>query len=126
MAPLYHGFQGGSTRALGNGFGSVRQVSGPRRFVLGASGHVAGVINPPAANRRHYWAYEYDDELKKHAVPEKWLAHAPKHDGSWWSDWSQWLSKQGGKMTPAPKTLGNDKYTVLEAAPGSYVKQRAL
>ncbi|HLS16524.1 MAG TPA: alpha/beta fold hydrolase [Paenalcaligenes sp.] len=107
-------------------FASVRQVSGPRRFVLGASGHVAGVINPPAANRRHYWAYEDDDELKKHAVPEKWLAHAPKHDGSWWSDWSQWLSKQGGKMTPAPKTLGNDKYTVLEAAPGSYVKQRAL
>jgi len=107
-------------------FASVRQVSGPRRFVLGASGHVAGVINPPAANCRHYWAYEDDDELKKHAVPEKWLAHAPKHDGSWWSDWSQWLSKQGGKMTPAPKTLGNDKYTVLEAAPGSYVKQRAL
>lgn len=110
----------------GTAFASVRQVSGPRRFVLGASGHVAGVINPPAANRRHYWAYEDDSELDKHAVPEKWLANAPKHEGSWWTDWAQWLAQQGGKKVPAPKALGNDTYTVIEAAPGSYVKRKAL
>lgn len=110
----------------GTAFASVRQVSGPRRFVLGASGHVAGVINPPAANRRHYWAYDDDSLLEKHAVPGEWLAHAPKHEGSWWTDWAQWLAKQGGKMVPAPKSLGNEKYTTIEDAPGSYVKRKAL
>jgi len=110
----------------GTAFASVRQVSGPRRFVLGASGHVAGVINPPAANRRHYWAYDDDSLLEKHAVPGEWLAQAPKHEGSWWTDWAQWLAKQGGKMVPAPKSLGNEKYTTIEDAPGSYVKRKAL
>lgn len=110
----------------GTAFASIRQVSGERRFVLGASGHIAGVINPPAANRRNYWAYDDDAELDKHAVPDKWLATAPKHEGSWWPDWTSWIAAQGGKKVAAPKALGNKDYTEIEAAPGSYVQRRAL
>lgn len=107
-------------------FASVRQVNGPRRFVLGASGHVAGVINPPAHNRRHYWAYEDDKVLETNAVPSKWLASAPKHDGSWWLDWSNWVKQFSGKKIAAPKQLGNKNFTEIEPAPGHYVKQRAV
>lgn len=110
----------------GTAFASIRQVSGDKRFVLGASGHIAGVINPPAQNRRHYWAYEDDSGLEKHAVPADWLAAAPKHEGSWWPDWTRWMSTQGGKKVAAPKELGSKDYPEIEAAPGSYVKVRAV
>lgn len=110
----------------GTAFASIRQVSGPRRFVLGASGHIAGVINPPAHQRRHYWAYDDDTQLDQQAVPEKWLAQAPKHQGSWWPDWIHWLAQHGGKKITAPKALGSAEYAPIEPAPGSYVTRRVV
>ncbi|HTJ62781.1 MAG TPA: class I poly(R)-hydroxyalkanoic acid synthase [Alphaproteobacteria bacterium] len=93
---------------------------GPRRFVLGASGHIAGVVNPPAANKYGYWT---NDDLP--ADPETWLATAEKHDGSWWTDWKAWIAPHGGAMVPARKP-GDRDLKPIEDAPGSYVKQRAI
>ncbi len=98
----------------------VTQVfSGPVRFVLGASGHIAGVVNPPTANKYGYWTrgrYPKD--------PEKWFAKAEAHEGSWWPDWDEWLAKKSGPKVPA-RQPGNGKLKPLEDAPGSYVKVRA-
>jgi len=94
--------------------------NGPRRFVLGASGHIAGVINPPAANKYGYWT---NDELP--ADPEAWLTGAEKHDGSWWNDWQKWVSANGGKQVPA-RVPGEGALKPIEDAPGSYVKMRAM
>jgi polyhydroxyalkanoate synthase len=92
---------------------------GPRRFVLAASGHVAGVINPPAAGKYGHWT-----NAKLPADPEAWLAGATWHDGSWWPDWHRWLARHGGKNVPA-RPVGAGKLKPLEDAPGSYVKVRA-
>jgi len=107
---------------------STRLLAGPQRFVLGASGHIAGVINPPQANKRSYWAhtqamYEAD---QMPADAQSWLEGAQSHRGSWWPDWSAWLAGYGGAQCKAPKTLGNARYKPLEAAPGRYVKLRVL
>jgi polyhydroxyalkanoate synthase len=95
---------------------------GPRRFVMGASGHIAGVINPPAKGKRSHWI------AKATALPadsEAWLQGATEHPGSWWTDWSAWLASHAGAMKPAPKTPGNRKYKAIEPAPGRYVKVKA-
>lgn len=105
---------------------STAIVPGAERFVLGASGHIAGVINPPAANRRHYWAYDAAEKADFPGVAEDWLEQAPKHEGSWWPDWSAWLVKQSGKKKNAPKALGNKNYPEIEPAPGQYVKTKAV
>ncbi|MEH6651280.1 MAG: class I poly(R)-hydroxyalkanoic acid synthase [Motiliproteus sp.] len=89
-------------------------------FVLGASGHIAGVINPVSKDRRHYWI---DGELGDTA--EKWQETAQRQEGSWWKHWSVWLKKRGGKQVAAPESLGSDTYKPIEAAPGSYVAKRA-
>jgi polyhydroxyalkanoate synthase len=90
------------------------------RFVLGASGHIAGVINPPTKNKRSYWTNE------KLGVPaQDWFDGAEEHTGSWWPEWSQFLSEHGGKMVKAPIKLGNTVFPVIEPAPGSFVKIRA-
>ena len=101
-------------------YSGARLYSGLVRFVLSASGHVAGVINPPAANKYSYW-------VGGKALTEKageWLANAREHHGSWWSDWSKWVAKYGGEKVAA-RTPGDGKLKVLEDAPGSYVKVRA-
>ena len=90
--------------------------SGENEFVLGASGHVAGVINPVSKDRRHYWV---NGDMSKGA--EQWLATAKKEEGSWWKHWSSWLKKSAGEKITAP-LLGNKKYPVIEPAPGRYVK----
>ncbi len=87
--------------------------------MLGASGHVAGVINPPAKNRRSYWA---NDDVSADA--EDWLAGAAETRGSWWPDWNGWLQEFSGGERAAPKKLGNAKYKPIEPAPGRYVKVR--
>jgi polyhydroxyalkanoate synthase len=104
----------------GSAYASTRVLSGPRRFVLGASGHIAGVINPPAKKKRSHWI---GDTLP--AQPEQWFAKATEHPGSWWPDWGKWLAPHAGKQTAAPRTPGNRTYKPIEPAPGRYVKQKA-
>jgi polyhydroxyalkanoate synthase len=90
-----------------------------KTFVLGASGHVAGVVNPPAKKRRSYrTAGTFPED------PEKFLNESEEHRGSWWPVWSQWLARHGGGEREAPSAPGNVQYRSLEAAPGRYVKQR--
>lgn len=91
-------------------------VGGPVEFVLAASGHVAGVINPASKNKRHFWK---EGELGK--GDERWLETATEVPGSWWPHWDEWLKAQGGKLIDAPTALGNDKFAELEPAPGSFV-----
>ena len=90
-----------------------------KRFVLGASGHIAGVINPAAKKRRSHWVLDsYPEE------PDLWLEQAREVPGSWWPLWSQWLSQQSGGSRKAPARTGNTKYKPIEPAPGRYVKHR--
>ena len=98
---------------------STRHLKGDTRFVLGASGHIAGVINPPAKNRRSYWA---SDDVSADA--EDWLAGAAETRGSWWPDWDAWLRDFSGGERAAPRKLGNAKFKPIEPAPGRYVKAR--
>jgi polyhydroxyalkanoate synthase len=99
-------------------FASTNLLSGTKRFVLGASGHIAGVINPPAKQKRHYWT---NNRVTKN--PDTWFKNAEQHPGSWWDDWFTWLAGHGGERQPAVANIGNDKYPILEPAPGRYVKQ---
>ncbi|MBS1190235.1 MAG: Poly(R)-hydroxyalkanoic acid synthase, class [Rhodocyclaceae bacterium] len=99
---------------------STSMLGGRNRFVLGASGHIAGVINPAAKNKRSYWA---NDEAPADA--ETWLANAEEHKGSWWSDWAGWLKPFAG-VERTPRMPGSAKYRPLEPAPGRYVKERAV
>ena len=101
-------------------YASVPLLKGKRRFVLGASGHIAGVINPPAKGKRNYWT---NDKLP--ATAQEWFDGATSHPGSWWTDWSKWLASHAGKMVAAPRAPGNREYKVIEAAPGRYVKAAA-
>ena len=101
---------------------STQVLKGKRRFVLGASGHIAGVINPPAKKKRSHWIGE-GSSLP--ADPQAWFAKATEHPGSWWTDWSDWLAPFGGKRVAAPKAPGNRQYKAIEPAPGRYVKQKA-
>ncbi|HEX5803236.1 MAG TPA: alpha/beta fold hydrolase, partial [Azospira sp.] len=94
--------------------------SGPVKFVLGGSGHIAGIVNPPAANKYGYWT---NDELPETA--DDFLAGATQNPGSWWTDWQQWLTAQpnGDKKVPARKP-GAGALAVIEDAPGAFVKFR--
>lgn len=101
---------------------STQVFKGPKRFVLGASGHIAGVINPPAKGKRSHWLG------KTAALPTEsaqWFETAVEHPGSWWTDWAAWLAGHAGRMVAAPKGPGNRRYPVIEPAPGRYVKQKA-
>jgi polyhydroxyalkanoate synthase len=104
-------------------FASMSLFSGENRFILGASGHIAGVINPPAKQKRSYWV---GTDKSSHTDPEKWDAAATEVAGSWWPDWYKWLATQSGKKVKPAKALGSTKHKVIEAAPGSYVKVRAV
>jgi polyhydroxyalkanoate synthase len=93
------------------------------RFVLGASGHIAGVINPASKNKRSYWVNEGGGRSRP-KTPEAWLAGAVEKKGSWWPEWAAFLAEHGGKDIPPPAP-GNAEYRPIEPAPGRYVKVRA-
>ena len=108
---------------IGGAYASTQLLPGKKRFVMGASGHIAGVINPPAKKKRSHWIR---DDGKFPKTQAEWLTGAEEHPGSWWTDWAQWLKGHAGKQIPAPKTYGNGKaYKAIEPAPGRYVKARA-
>ena len=95
--------------------------SGPKRFVLAGSGHIAGVVNPPAAGKYQYWVNDKDAETL-----DEFVGAATEHKGSWWPDWLAWLKKQDGAKVKAEgaRIPGNGKLKAIEDAPGSYVKAR--
>ncbi len=94
-------------------------MGGPTRLVVSGSGHIAGVVNPPAANKYHYWT-----NGTPAASAEDWLKGANEHAGSWWPDWAQWIGERSGAKIPAP-VPGGGKLKVIEDAPGSYVRVKA-
>ncbi|GAA5230859.1 hypothetical protein GCM10025794_25450 [Massilia kyonggiensis] len=93
------------------------------RFVLGASGHIAGVINPASKNKRSYWVNEGGKTRPK--TPAEWNAGAVEKKGSWWPEWAKFLVEHGGKEVAPPAQPGNAQYPAIEPAPGRYVKARA-
>ncbi|MAN81215.1 MAG: class I poly(R)-hydroxyalkanoic acid synthase [Magnetovibrio sp.] len=101
-------------------YAATQIYKGPIRFVLSASGHIAGVINPPAANKYCYWT-----NAQTPKDPDAWLAKATQHEGSWWPDWDAWAKKQSGKNTVPARIPGDGKLPALDDAPGTYVKIRA-
>ena len=101
-------------------YAGARLLSGDVKFALGASGHIAGVVNPADKHRRCYWVH---DKLEMH--PERWLERAVMRPGSWWTDWSGWLARHGGKKVGARSTMSGGGYEEIEPAPGRYVKERA-
>jgi polyhydroxyalkanoate synthase len=105
-------------------FAGAKLLSGPVRFVLAGSGHIAGVVNPPAKNKYQHWTGNKPSTKKKPDMAlEDWLESATEHAGSWWSDWSAWLAKHSGNEISARQPEdGNLK--IIEDAPGSYVKKR--
>ncbi len=101
---------------------SAALLGGPSRFVLGASGHIAGVINPASKNKRHYWTS--DEQLD--SPPDQWFESARQEPGSWWPDYTDWLKPLSGRRVKAKRELGSSEHPVLELAPGSYVRVRAV
>lgn len=120
----------------GSAYASTRVLGGPRRFVLGASGHIAGVINPPAAGKRSHWTRDVpggagtpgthaQDIEDGRLGAEAWLQQATERRGSWWPEWTGWLASHAGRKLPAPKALGSRRHPPIESAPGRYVRRRA-
>jgi polyhydroxyalkanoate synthase len=100
-------------------YAGAQVLSGKSRFVLSGSGHIAGMINPPAAKKYGFWT---NDKLPE--TPDEWLAGAKQHEGSWWTHWKAWLTPNLGPQVPA-RAPGKGKLKVIEAAPGSYARLRA-
>jgi polyhydroxyalkanoate synthase len=103
---------------------AVNLFGGPARFILAGSGHIAGVINPPAARKYQFWTHELKHGEKKAPDFDAWLPGAKEHPDSWWTDWDQWLQKLSGEQVPA-RTPGEGKLKPLGDAPGEYVKVKA-
>jgi polyhydroxyalkanoate synthase len=98
---------------------TLELVGGDASFVLGASGHIAGVVNPPQKKKRNYWTNDLlpDD-------PDDWLARAQSHPGSWWPNWTAWLVEHAGTRRPAPTREGSARHRPLGPAPGTYVREK--
>jgi polyhydroxyalkanoate synthase len=101
-------------------YAGAQCLSGPLRFVLGGSGHIAGIVNPPAANKYGFWAGESSTYPES---AEDWLAATTHQTGSWWTDWQAWISAQNPAQV-ASRDPARGKLAVLDDAPGSYVKMR--
>jgi polyhydroxyalkanoate synthase len=97
----------------------ARLLAGPTRFVLGGSGHIAGIVNPPSANKYGFWTNPALPE-----TAEAWLAAAVKQEGSWWNDWQGWIAVRNGAERLPARIPGAGGLKAIEDAPGSYVKLR--
>ncbi|MBX6321616.1 MAG: class I poly(R)-hydroxyalkanoic acid synthase [Rhodospirillaceae bacterium] len=100
-------------------YAATQTYSGPVRFVLAASGHIAGIVNHPAAGKYGYWTNN-----RTPPTPEAWLEGAVEHKGSWWPEWAKWVARFGGGKVPA-RHPGDGGLTPIEDAPGSYVRVQA-
>ena len=98
----------------------ARNFGGPVRFVLGGSGHIAGIINPPAANKYGYWV---NPAAKLPGAADEWLAGAQQSAGSWWVDWQSWVTTLDAEQVD-PRDPAKGKLKAIEDAPGAYVKMR--
>ncbi|NBB83287.1 MAG: class I poly(R)-hydroxyalkanoic acid synthase, partial [Alphaproteobacteria bacterium] len=101
-------------------YSATQLYGGPTRFVLSASGHIAGVVNPPAAEKYCYWTYNRTPK-----DPEAWLAKAEQHAGSWWPEWHKWVGRHAGGKVPA-RQPGDGALSPIEDAPGRYVASRVV
>ena len=104
-------------------YAAVNLYEGPVRFVLSASGHIAGIVNPPQAKKYCYWTTAKPGDANP-KTPDAWLKGAKEHPGSWWPDWRTWVARHAGKQVPARKP-GAGKLKPLGDAPGDYVKVRS-
>ena len=119
MPALHRGVARRSHRAVAVGLPVDATCSAARcTFVLGASGHIAGIVNPPMKNRRNYWT---NPRLPESA--DEWLEGASMQPGSWWPHWSAWLARHAGTWRPAPQAAGNSRHAPIEPAPGRYVRE---
>ncbi|MDP2325280.1 MAG: class I poly(R)-hydroxyalkanoic acid synthase, partial [Gammaproteobacteria bacterium] len=98
---------------------STGLLGGKCVFVLAASGHVAGVVNPASGGRRQFWT-----RAETPPTPDAWFGDAVQRQGSWWPHWAAWLKAKAGGTEPAPTSAGNPAYPVIEPAPGRYIKQK--
>jgi polyhydroxyalkanoate synthase len=118
-APVYiYGSREDHIVPIDAAYASTKIFKGKKRFVMGASGHIAGVINPPASKKRSHWISTkaiFPSDL------QSWVAGAKEIPGSWWDDWTNWLSQHAGVLVQAPKKQGNKVYKPIEPAPGRYV-----
>lgn len=103
-----------------SGYALTQHIKGSTRFVLAASGHIAGVVNPPAKEKYCYWT-----NSKNPKDPDTWLKNAAEHKGSWWPEWHRWSTKVVGTDTVPARQPGGGVYTPIEDAPGSYVKMKS-
>jgi poly[(R)-3-hydroxyalkanoate] polymerase subunit PhaC len=96
---------------------TTQLLGGESTFVLSYSGHIASLVNPPGNPKAHYWTGGAPGP-----DPQKWLAEATKHRGSWWEAWNEWFTPHGGEQKRAPRSLGNKAHPVVDSAPGRYVR----
>jgi polyhydroxyalkanoate synthase len=101
-------------------YAATQVFGGPVKFVLSASGHIAGVVNPPVSGKYCFWT---NSKLPKD--PDAWLKASKQEDGSWWPDWQNWVSGFAGEQIPA-RQPGSGKLKAMEEAPGTYVKVRVV
>ncbi|MEA4838726.1 MAG: class I poly(R)-hydroxyalkanoic acid synthase [Rhodospirillaceae bacterium] len=101
-------------------YAATRLYGGPVTFILSASGHIAGIVNPPEAHKYNYWSNTHPAP-----TPEEWFDGATRHDGSWWPEWQKWVAKQTGPKVAA-RVPGDGGLAVLGDAPGDYVKKQIL
>jgi polyhydroxyalkanoate synthase len=96
------------------------------QFRLGHSGHIAGIISPPGKKKAMWWgppSSEAGSPPVYPPEPDEWFAHAEKHEGSWWPDWSAWLAQRSGEQVAACEPGATEKYRALADAPGTYVRE---
>jgi polyhydroxyalkanoate synthase len=97
----------------------AKVLGGKVRFVLGGSGHIAGIVNPPSAGKYGFWTNDAMPE-----EPDDWQKGATAREGSWWNDWQAWVSALNGDERVPARAPGDGKLAAIEDAPGSYVSIR--